>query len=116
MNQLPSGIIRSEDSKIIPPPKNEMKQSMEALIHHFKIYTSGFFVPRGLIYTAIEAPKGEFGVFLTSNDTAHPYRCKIKPSGFTHLQGINSMSQQLLLADLVTIVGTQDIVFGEIDR
>ena len=93
-----------------------MKQSMESLIHHFKHYTEGFVVPAGETYTAVEAPKGEFGVFLVSNGTNRPYRCKIRAPGFAHLQGIDFMSRNHMLADVVTIIGTQDIVFGEIDR
>jgi len=93
-----------------------MKFSMESLIHHFKLYTEGFSVPKGDVYSIVEAPKGEFGVYLVSNDTNRPYRCRIKAPGFLHLQGLNFMSKGLLLADLVTIIGTQDIVFGEIDR
>ena len=86
------------------------------MIHHFKFYSEGFIVPRGQIYIATEAPKGEFGVFLVSNETNKPYRCKIKAPGFNHLQSLNFMSKGHMLADVVTIIGTQDIVFGEIDR
>jgi len=93
-----------------------MKFSMESLIHHFKLYTEGFSVPKGDVYSVVEAPKGEFGVYLVSNNTNRPYRCRIKAPGFLHLQGLDFMSKGLLLADLVTIIGTQDIVFGEIDR
>jgi len=89
---------------------------MESLIHHFKLYTEGFSVPKGDVYSVVEAPKGEFGVYLVSNNTNRPYRCRIKAPGFLHLQGLDFMSKGLLLADLVTIIGTQDIVFGEIDR
>jgi len=89
---------------------------MESLIHHFKLYTEGFSVPKGDAYAVVEAPKGEFGVYLVSNDNNRPYRCRIKAPGFLHLQGLDFMSKGLLLADLVTIIGTQDIVFGEIDR
>ncbi len=116
IDSLPKGLIKSDDRKCVVPSRKEMKNSMEALIHHFKLFTSGFTVPVGNTYSAIEAPKGEFGVFIQSNGSPRPYRLKIKPSGFVHLQGINFMSQEHLLADLVTIVGTQDIVFGEIDR
>jgi NADH dehydrogenase (ubiquinone) Fe-S protein 2 len=116
IDNLPSGLIKSDDRKYITPSRKDMKTSMESLIHHFKLFTSGFSVATGNTYCAIEAPKGEFGVFLQSNGSSRPYRLKIKPSGFVHLQGINFMSQEHLLADLVTIVGTQDIVFGEIDR
>jgi len=93
-----------------------MKFSMESLIHHFKLYSEGFSVQKEDTYAVVEAPKGEFGVFLVSNDTNRPYRCRIKAPGFLHLQGLDMMSKGLLLADLVTIIGTQDIVFGEIDR
>jgi NADH dehydrogenase (ubiquinone) Fe-S protein 2 len=93
-----------------------MKTSMEALIHHFKIYTEGISVPQGEYYATIEAPKGEFGVFLVSNDSPRPYRCRIRSPGFLHLQGLSFMSKNHMLADIVTIIGTQDIVFGEVDR
>lgn len=104
------------NNKIVPPSRPWMKFSMESLIHHFKLYTEGFSVPKGDSYAVVEAPKGEFGVYLVSNDTNRPYRCRIKAPGFLHLQGLDFMSKGLLLADLVTIIGTQDIVFGEIDR
>lgn len=104
------------NNKIVPPSRPWMKFSMESLIHHFKLYTEGFSVPKGDAYAVVEAPKGEFGVYLVSNDTNRPYRCRIKAPGFLHLQGLDFMSKGLLLADLVTIIGTQDIVFGEIDR
>ena len=93
-----------------------MKKSMEDLIHHFKLYTEGFSPLPGETFTAIEAPKGEYGVFLVSNGTNRPYRCKIKAPGFFHLQGLDFMSAGHMLADVVTIIGTQDIVFGEVDR
>jgi NADH-quinone oxidoreductase subunit D len=93
-----------------------MKQSMEAIIHHFKLYTEGYHVPAGETYTAVEAPKGEFAVYLVSDGSNKPYRCKIRSPGFAHLQALDFMSKGHLLADLVTILGTQDIVFGEIDR
>ena len=89
---------------------------MESLIHHFKFYTDEIFVPKNETYVATEAPKGEFGVYLVSNNSNKPYRCKIKSPGFSHLQALNYMSKGHLLADVVTIIGTQDIVFGEIDR
>merc|ERR1712072_541890 len=94
----------------------EMKQSMEALIHHFKFYTNGIIIPANETYIGTEAPKGEFGVYLIANDTNKPYRCKIKAPGFAHLQGLDMMSRGHLIADVVTIIGTQDIVFGEVDR
>jgi NADH:ubiquinone oxidoreductase subunit D len=102
--------------KLAPPTRPELKQSMEALIHHFKIYTNGITIPTNETYVGTEAPKGEFGVYLVSNGTNKPYRCKIKAPGFAHLQALNHMSKGHLIADVVTIIGTQDIVFGEIDR
>jgi NADH:ubiquinone oxidoreductase subunit D len=93
-----------------------MKESRQSLIHHFKVYTEGCTVPVGETYTAVEAPKGEFGVYLVSNGTNRPYRCKIRAPGFAHLQGLDFMSRHHMLADEVTIIGTQDIVFGEVDR
>jgi NADH dehydrogenase (ubiquinone) Fe-S protein 2 len=116
LNEMPQGMIKVDDRKITPPSRNQMKQSMESLIHHFKLYTEGFVVPAGETYTAVEAPKGEFGVYLVSNGTNRPYRCKIRAPGFAHLQGIDFMSRNHMLADVVTIIGTQDIVFGEVDR
>jgi len=116
LNQMPNGPIKLDDRKISPPSRSQMKQSMESLIHHFKLCTDGFNVPKGETYTGIEAPKGEFGVFLVSDGTSRPYRCKIRAPGFSHLQGIDFMSKNHMLADVVTIIGTQDIVFGEIDR
>jgi len=103
-------------NKIVPPTRAYMKYSMESLIHHFKLYSEGFIVEKEDIYACVEAPKGEFGVFLVSNDTSRPYRCRIKAPGFLHLQGLEVMTKGLMLADLVTVIGTQDIVFGEIDR
>jgi len=116
INDLPEGTIKTDDKKLTPPSRSQMKQSMESLIHHFKLYTEGFVVPASETYTAVEAPKGEFGVFLVSNGTNRPYRCKIRAPGFAHLQGIDFMSRNHMLADVVTIIGTQDIVFGEVDR
>ena len=116
LNGMPEGIIKADDRKISPPSRTQMKQSMESLIHHFKLYTEGFTVPASSTYTAVEAPKGEFGVFLVSNGTNRPYRCKIRAPGFAHLQGLDFMSKHHMLADVVTIIGTQDIVFGEVDR
>lgn len=103
-------------NKIVAPSRNFMKFSMESLIHHFKLYSQGFLVEKGDFYSIIEAPKGEMGVFLVSNTSSKPYRCRIKAPGFLHLQALEMMSKGLMLADLVTIIGTQDIVFGEIDR
>jgi NADH:ubiquinone oxidoreductase subunit D len=116
LNQIPSGIVKSSNKKITPPSRSELKQSMESLIHHFKLYTQGLVIPTNETYTASEAPKGEFGVYLISNNTNRPYRCKIKAPGFNHLQALDFMSKGHLIADVVTIIGTQDIVFGEIDR
>ena len=116
LNELPEGLIKVDDRKITPPSRSQMKQSMESLIHHFKLYTEGFVVPASETYTAVEAPKGEFGVYLVSNGTNKPYRCKIRAPGFAHLQGLDFMSRNHMLADVVTIIGTQDIVFGEVDR
>lgn len=116
INTMPTGIIKSDDKKISPPARTQMKQSMESLIHHFKLYTEGFSVPHGETYTSVEAPKGEFGVFLVSDGSNKPYRCKIRAPGFAHLQGLDFMSKDHMLADVVTIIGTQDIVFGEVDR
>jgi NADH:ubiquinone oxidoreductase subunit D len=115
LNKLPDGPIKSEN-KISAPSRVEFKKSMESLIHHFKLYSEGYYVPEGESYVGIEAPKGEFGVFLVSNGQNKPYRCKIKAPGFLHLQGIDFMSHNHLIADVVTIIGTQDIVFGEVDR
>lgn len=116
INNIPKGHIKVDDNKITPPKRKEMKQSMEALIHHFKLYSEGFYVPEGRAYVGVEAPKGEFGVFLVSNGTNRPYRCKIKAPGFAHLQGMRFMAKGHYLADIVAIIGTQDIVFGEVDR
>lgn len=116
LNQMPGSLVLADDQKITPPSRGQMKLSMESLIHHFKLYTEGFGVPTGETYTAVEAPKGEFGVYLVSNGSHRPYRCKIRAPGFAHLQGLDFMSRNHMLADVVTIIGTQDIVFGEIDR
>nr|YP_009454571.1 NADH dehydrogenase subunit 7 [Endarachne binghamiae]AUG32959.1 NADH dehydrogenase subunit 7 [Endarachne binghamiae] len=116
LNNMPKGSIKIDDAKISPPSRTQVKQNMESLIHHFKLYTEGVFVPAGETYTATEAPKGEFGVYLVSDGSNRPYRCKIKAPGFAHLQGLNFMSKSHMLADVVTIIGTQDIVFGEVDR
>jgi NADH-quinone oxidoreductase subunit D len=114
--KLPGGPIRVNDRKIMPPPRAEMKRSMEALIHHFKLYTEGYHVPAGETYTAVEAPKGEFGVYLVSDGTNRPYRCKIRAPGFAFLQAMDFMAKGHMLADVVAIIGSMDIVFGEIDR
>jgi NADH-quinone oxidoreductase subunit D len=116
LKEMPEGPVRINDRKISAPPKAEMKRSMEALIHHFKLFTEGFHVPAGETYTAIEAPKGEFGVYLVADGTNKPYRCKIRPPGFAHLQGLDFMSKGHMLADAVANIASMDIVFGEIDR
>jgi NADH dehydrogenase (ubiquinone) Fe-S protein 2 len=117
LNQIVDGPVKVDDYKIVPPSRQEMKSNMEALIHHFKHFTEGISsIGRGETYTAIEAPKGEFGVYLVSDGSNKPYRCKIRTPGFAHLQGLNFMSKGHMIADVVTIIGTQDIVFGEIDR
>jgi NADH dehydrogenase (ubiquinone) Fe-S protein 2 len=116
MNALPEGIIKTDDRKLTPPSRAHMKESMESLIHHFKLYTEGFVVPASETYTGVEAPKGEFGVYLVSDGSNKPYRCKIRAPGFVHLQALDFMAKNHMLADVVTIIGTQDIVFGEVDR
>lgn len=114
--QIPEGPVMIDNPKIAPPKRTEMKSSMEALIHHFKLYTEGFHVPVGETYVAVEAPKGEFGVYLVADGTNRPYRCKIRSPGFAFLQALNFMSKGHMLADVVAILGSLDIVFGEIDR
>jgi NADH-quinone oxidoreductase subunit D len=116
IDEMPGGPVRTQDNKIAPPSRGEMKQSMEALIHHFKLYTEGYRVPEGETYTAVEAPKGEFGVYLVADGTNKPYRCKIRAPGFAFLQATDFLSKGHMLADMVAIVGSMDIVFGEIDR
>jgi len=115
-NLLIVGPIKTTNFKLGSSSRSEFKSSMEALIHHFKFFTEGVVLPYGETYTATEAPKGEFGVYLISNNTEKPYRCKIRAPGFAHLQALNEMSVGHMIADVVTIIGTQDIVFGEIDR
>nr|YP_010049301.1 NADH dehydrogenase subunit 7 [Pleurostomum flabellatum]QPL15598.1 NADH dehydrogenase subunit 7 [Pleurostomum flabellatum] len=116
INNIPMGLIRMDNYKISPPFRREMKSSMESLIHHFKFYSEGIHVPQGITYAVIEAPKGETGVLLVSDGTNAPYRVKIRAPGFAHLQAINQLSSGHMIADLVTILGTLDIVFGEVDR
>lgn len=116
INIMPNGPVKSTNTKVSPPSRMEIKNSMEATIHHFKFYSEGFSLPSGETYTSTEAPKGEFGVYLLTNNTEKPYRCKIKAPGFGHLQALNEMCKNHLIADVVTIIGTQDIVFGEVDR
>lgn len=116
LEQMPEGPVMSREHSIVPPTRAEMKTSMEALIAHFKLYTEGFHVPAGEVYKAVEAPKGEFGVYLIADGTNRPYRCKIRAPGFPALQAIEALSQGHPLSDLVAILGSLDVVFGEIDR
>jgi NADH-quinone oxidoreductase subunit D len=116
LRDMPTGPIASLDRKVVPPKRGEMKQSMESLIHHFKLYTEGFHVPAGEVYVATESPKGEFGVYLVSDGTNKPYRCKIRPTAFSHLQAMDMMSKGHMLADTTAIIGAIDVVFGECDR
>ncbi|MDA8775989.1 NADH-quinone oxidoreductase subunit D [Alphaproteobacteria bacterium] len=113
---MPDGPVSSQDGKIVPPKRAEMKQSMEALIHHFKLYTEGYHVPEGEVYAAVEAPKGEFGVYLVGDGSNKPYRCKIRAPGFAHLHALDYLSRDHMLADVSAILGSLDIVFGEVDR
>ena len=110
------GPVSSADGKIVPPKRGEMKRSMEALIHHFKLYTEGYKVPEGEVYAAVEAPKGEFGVYLVSDGSNKPYRCKLRAPGFAHLQAMDFMCRGHMLADVSAVLGSLDIVFGEVDR
>ncbi|NCO03312.1 MAG: NADH-quinone oxidoreductase subunit D [Alphaproteobacteria bacterium] len=116
LKSMPDGPVKVNDYKVSPPPRAEMKDSMEALIHHFKLYTEGYHVPAGETYTAVEAPKGEFGVYLVADGTNKPYRCHIRAPGFAHLQALDFISKGHMLADVVSNIGSMDIVFGEIDR
>ena len=116
VNEMPPGPAAVDDNKFAPPPREDMKRSMESLIHHFKLYTEGYHVPAGKTYTVVEAPKGEFGVYLISDGTNKPYRCKIRAPGFAHLQALDMMSTGHMLADIVANIGSLDVVFGEIDR
>jgi len=116
LDLMPAGPVKADNQKIVPPSRLQLKQAMEAIIHHFKLFTAGFTTPAGEGYIAAEAPKGEFGVYVVADATSRPYRCKIKAPGFLHLQGIDFMSKGHLIADVVTAIGTQDIVFGEVDR
>jgi len=116
LEKLPKGPIMTTDSRIGPPKRQAMKTSMEALINHFKLYTEGYHVPSGEVYAAVEAPKGEFGVYLISDGSNKPYRCKIKAPGFLHLQAMNYMIKGHMLADVPAVLGSMDIVFGEVDR
>ena len=116
IDTIPKGIIMIKNNKITPPKRKLMKTSMESLIHHFKLYTEGYKVPKGETYTSVEAPKGEFGVYLVSDGSNKPYKCKIRAPGFAHLQAMDFCSKGHMLADVVAILGSMDIVFGEIDR
>ena len=116
LNLVPRGPVKTDNQKFVPPSRLQLKRSMESLIHHFKLFTTGFPVPGYESYTAAEAPKGEFGVYVAADATSRPYRCKIKAPGFLHLQGTDFMVKGHLIADVVTAIGTQDIVFGEVDR
>ena len=116
LRDMPQGPVASLDRKVSPPKRAEMKQSMEALIHHFKLYTEGFHVPAGEVYVATESPKGEFGVYLVSDGSNKPYRCKIRPTAFSHLQAMDFMMKGHMLADTTAVLGAMDIVFGECDR
>jgi NADH-quinone oxidoreductase subunit D len=116
LDQMPVGPVKIKDYKIVPPPRLELKRSMEALIHHFKLYTEGFHVPVGETYAAVEAPKGEFGVYLVADGTNRPYRCRVRASSFPHLAALEFMARGHMLPDIPAIIGAMDIVFGEIDR
>ena len=116
LNKMPEGPHKIDDHKIVPPPRQMMKDSMESLIHHFKLFSEGYTVPKGETYTAVESPKGEFGVYLVSDGTSRPYRCKIRAPGFAHLAAADMVSKGHMIADVTAIIGTFDVVFGEIDR
>jgi len=116
IKKMPTGPVKSVDGKISPPKKENLKQSMEALIHHFKLFSEGFRVPEGEVYTAVEAPKGEFGVYLISDGSNKPYKCKIRAPGFSHLQAMDYLLKGHMLADVPAVLGSLDIVFGEVDR
>jgi len=116
IERMPKGAVVTDDPKIAPPKRADMKQSMEAMINHFKLYTEGYHVPQGETYAAVEAPKGEFGVYVISDGGNKPHRCRVRAPGFAHLQGLEFMVKGHMLADVVTVISTQDIVFGEVDR
>ena len=116
LQRLPTGPVKVENHTIVPPPRAEVKRSMEALIQHFKLYTEGYRVPRGEVYAAVEAPKGEFGVYLVADGTNQPYRCKIRAPSFAALQAFDEMCRGHMLGDVPAIIGSIDIVFGEVDR
>ena len=116
VKKMPTGPVKSIDGKISPPKRDDLKNSMEALIHHFKLFSEGFRVPKGEIYTCVEAPKGEFGVYLISDGSNKPYKCKIRAPGFSHLQAMDYLLKGHMLADVPAVLGSLDIVFGEVDR
>ena len=116
LKHMPKGPIKTIDGKISPPKKSELKNSMEALIHHLKLFSEGYRVNPGEIYVAVEAPKGEFGVFLISDGSNKPYKCKIRAPGFSHLQAMDYLIKGHMLADVPAVLGSLDIVFGEVDR
>ena len=116
LDKMPSGPVMAENHKVVPPRRAEMKKSMEALIHHFKLYTEGYHVPAGEVYAFVEAPKGEFGVYLVSDGSNKPYRCKIRAPGYPHLQALDFLASGHMVADVAALIGSIDIVFGEIDR
>ncbi len=116
IEQMPEGPVFTDDGKVAPPSRHDLKESMEAVIHHFKLYTEGYHVPEGEAYGCVEAPKGEFGVYLVSEGANKPHRCRIRAPGFAHLQALEFMAKGHMLADVVTIISTQDIVFGDVDR
>tara|TARA_B100001123_G_scaffold444659_1_gene594103 strand:+ start:912 stop:2087 length:1176 start_codon:yes stop_codon:yes gene_type:complete len=116
IKKMPAGPVKSVDGKITPPKREDIKNSMEALIHHFKLFSEGFRVPNGEIYTCVEAPKGEFGVYLISDGSNRPYKCKIRAPGFSHLQSMDYLLKGHMLADVPAVLGSLDIVFGEVDR
>jgi len=116
INLIAPGPTQAVNRKLTPPVRRGLKVSMEELINHFRLHSEGFSIPETEVYVGVEAPKGEFGVYLVSNGTNKPYRCKIKAPGFLHLQGLDFMAKNHLIADIVTIVGTLDVVFGEVDR
>ncbi|HXZ68958.1 MAG TPA: NADH-quinone oxidoreductase subunit D, partial [Alphaproteobacteria bacterium] len=116
LEKMPKGEVITDDHKVVPPRRADMKRSMEALIHHFKLYTEGYRVPAGEVYAAVEAPKGEFGVYLVSDGTNKPYRCKIRAPGYPHLAAMDHLCRGHMVADISAVLGSLDIVFGEIDR
>jgi NADH dehydrogenase (ubiquinone) Fe-S protein 2 len=116
ISKIPGGFVKTDDKKVTPPSRGFIKFSMESLIHHFKLYSEGFSIPASETYISVEAPKGEFGVYLQADGSSRPARCRIRAPGFFHLQGLDFIAKRHMLADLVTIIGTQDIVFGEVDR